>query len=605
MHYTKFIIRNFKGIKELELDLSRYPDCDIFTLVGVNESGKTTILEAIDFFQRDSLVANDRHKLIPKSQKTNFNDQITVESYISLDQQDEEEIKKYAEEKGYKLTEPVNEIKVLKKYTFEKSKYKSNGTTWIINLAATKLRGTKPVQINDKAETKEAWGHIAAEIRKNLFPQIIYYPNFLFDFPEKIYLESNSDFNAQGEEKQDFYRAVIKDVLISLDDDLEIEDLVSRAKSDKDEDKEALESSIESMSSKVSTTVLKAWELLFDAKNKDIVVSYGVETNVAGEQIVFLQMKLKEGINKYHISERSLGFRWFFSFLLLTEFRKLRRNESGKTLFLLDEPASNLHSTAQKRLLDTFEQIVDSTSPKNANCQLVYTTHSHHLINPKWLAGTFVVQNKAASIEDGKDFDASCTDIDAALYRNFAANHPDQKTYFQPILDAVEYQPSLIEQVPFINVLEGKNDYYTFKYFQEVIFKGKYDAINFYPGGGAASNSDIIALYMAWAREFRILLDGDKAGAKGKKQYLKDFGAILEDKIVPYYDINDDFKVSTEFLFSEADRLQVTQIYDTSATEYHKSQFNSAIQQIYIDGSKIKLDKETLANFKKIFGYLK
>ncbi len=50
MRYTKFTIKKFKGIEELELDLTKYPVGKIFPLVGLNESGKTTILEAIIFF---------------------------------------------------------------------------------------------------------------------------------------------------------------------------------------------------------------------------------------------------------------------------------------------------------------------------------------------------------------------------------------------------------------------------------------------------------------------------------------------------------------------------------------------------------------------------
>ena len=66
-------------------------------------------------------------------------------------------------------------------------------------------------------------------------------------------------------------------------------------------------------------------------------------------------------------------------------------------MFLLDEPASNLHSTAQKRLLETFERFVgDEYKP----LKLLYTTHSHHMINPKWLEGAFVVKNEAVDYKE-------------------------------------------------------------------------------------------------------------------------------------------------------------------------------------------------------------
>ena len=64
MRYTKFEIQNFKGIKDLTIDLSKQPFNRIHTFVGLNESGKTTILEAI----YTTMIRYDKstvHKLIP------------------------------------------------------------------------------------------------------------------------------------------------------------------------------------------------------------------------------------------------------------------------------------------------------------------------------------------------------------------------------------------------------------------------------------------------------------------------------------------------------------------------------------------------------------
>lgn len=46
MHYKHFRFKNFKGIDEMTLELAG----DVTTLIGPNESGKTTILEAIFCF---------------------------------------------------------------------------------------------------------------------------------------------------------------------------------------------------------------------------------------------------------------------------------------------------------------------------------------------------------------------------------------------------------------------------------------------------------------------------------------------------------------------------------------------------------------------------
>ncbi len=52
MRFRSFKIKNFKGIKEATLNLGT-GEASIHTLVGLNESGKTTILEAINMFQPD------------------------------------------------------------------------------------------------------------------------------------------------------------------------------------------------------------------------------------------------------------------------------------------------------------------------------------------------------------------------------------------------------------------------------------------------------------------------------------------------------------------------------------------------------------------------
>ena len=46
MRFIRFDIQNFKGIKSATLDLVP-AGANVFTLIGLNESGKTTILEAL------------------------------------------------------------------------------------------------------------------------------------------------------------------------------------------------------------------------------------------------------------------------------------------------------------------------------------------------------------------------------------------------------------------------------------------------------------------------------------------------------------------------------------------------------------------------------
>jgi len=100
MRYTSFTITNFKGIQNLKLDLDGNPDSKVSILVGLNESGKTTIMEALSFFYENIRDINeehltlhpsgitDKHSLIPKNRKDNFSDQTEISAFIELDEQE-------------------------------------------------------------------------------------------------------------------------------------------------------------------------------------------------------------------------------------------------------------------------------------------------------------------------------------------------------------------------------------------------------------------------------------------------------------------------------------------------------------------------------------
>ena len=591
MRFVDFKIKNFKGIKQLTINFDTIPGPKIYTLVGLNESGKTSILEAIDFFGSEH-DTKDIHLLIPKSKISNFNDEISVEATISLDDADITQIKDYTSDNLHFVisNNDFSTISVTKKLSFKDSKFDGLDYLWSIELFG-KEKGSrkKPRKLEDEIALQN---DIVRYIKNEMIPRIIYYPNFLFDIPEKIYLEKQPN---EGTE-QSVYRSILQDVLDSLNDGLDLKrHIIDRMRSSDESDKQALDATIVKMSGKMTSVIFKAWQEIFK-RNIQKEISLNVEND--GRKL-FMEIKVKEGTEKYQVKERSLGFRWFFTFLLFTEFRRNRSDDPGETLFLLDEPAYNLHSTAQKILLTDFEKLT-------TNSKLIYTTHSHHLINPMWLSGTYIVENKALNYDDDSDFDSSKTDVDATLYKNFVAVSPDKKTYFQPILDSLEYQPSLLELVPDITVFEGKNDYYTFKYINDVLMRGKYSDLHIYPGQGASSHNKILSLYIAWGRNIIVMLDGDNPGKKEKKNYEKRFGPIVDDKIFTLEDVDPSLKnTKTEDIFTSDEKIATIQTLFTDENSYSKSKFNTAIENLYISKTSVELSEDTTQKFNKIFEFIK
>jgi hypothetical protein len=69
--------------------------------------------------------------------------------------------------------------------------------------------------------------------------------------------------------------------------------------------------------------------------------------------------------------------------------------------------------------------------------QIMYSTHSHYMVNPNWFDQAFVVSNLAVDYKDVADSDMRArtrhTDIRVEKYREFVGKNPDKLDYFQPV----------------------------------------------------------------------------------------------------------------------------------------------------------------------------
>lgn len=612
MRHSHFHIKNFKGITDVRLDFDTRPKGNIYTLVGLNESGKTTILEALnsqahkleslDPLDLPGYANHDPHELIPISKRSNFNDSISIEVGYELDTTDKAKLKNFIKtEYRLALHVDVSKFTVTRQYEFENSRLveKNPRSLWSTIFQCTQLtkkgnpsKGKRSLIINARGPHQEKWQKIVAFLI-TLMPSVLYFPNFLFDFPDKIYLEDAP----VDTEKHEFYRTILQDVLDALDEDMQLDKhVLERAKSTERFDKQALGSVLLKMGVHISKQVFTSWNNIFKRKigDKEVVVSCDKDNSSSGW---YIELKIKDNNELYAISERSLGFRWFFVFLLLTQYRGFRKSSNNDILFLFDEPASNLHPSAQTELLASFGGF-----PKNSS--IIYTTHSHHMINPSWLEGTYVVKNEGIDYDSSnEDYVAHDTVVVIDRYRNFAAQHPSQTTYFQPILDVLSYKPTDLENVPNVLMVEGKNDFYTLKYFQQLL-SPRTAPLNIMPGGGAGKLDDVIRLYLGWGRDFVTLLDSDAAGLKEKSRYEEMFGSIVKGRILTLADIDSAWqKKSLEFVISEDDRITLQKLAYPSTSKYNKTHFNRALQELFLNKQAATLSSETTTNVKRILDF--
>lgn len=601
MKFTYFEIENFRGIQKTRLDLAAIPNSHIYTLVGLNESGKSTILEAINHFtyKNESLdplelpgyKIRDLHSLIPISLRANFNEAITVAFNLKLDAVDEEKITNYMKNThAFVLKNKIGQILVERKIGFKDSKYDASlrKNLWTITLDGRKKNTRKDIVLTSK---DKIW-HETVKYIQTIMPSVLYFPNFLFEFPDKIYLEDGDETS----QKSEFYRLVLQDILDATNNNLSLtKHILERAKSSDANDKRNLEGLLLDMGRNVTDVVFGAWNKIFhqNTGQKKIRINYSCDD----KQKYYLEFKLEDTDGFFLINERSLGFRWFFVFLLLTQYRGFRKESpNNDVLFLFDEPASNLHPSAQAQLLETFAKL-------SKKCRIIYTTHSHHLINPEWLESAFVVKNEGLEYANNDlSYNANKTNVTVTRYREFAVKHPNQTDYYRPILDVLDYVPSNFDFIPDIIMVEGKNDFYVMSYMKFLIGNNE---LHILPGTSSSNLETPIRLYTAWGRQFLVLLDSDKEGETQKKRYKELFESMHENRIFTLLDINSAWhKGEMETLVSEEDKSKIQILIYPHEEKFNKKHFNRAIQELLIKKTTVTLSGETINNFNKLFSFL-
>lgn len=604
MRYKKFTVENYKGISRVEIN---FDSNRILTLVGLNESGKTTILEAISLFytlvKRGVLSPSQLNAIRPKG--INFSGKVTISAELELETQDKTEIERHHTETGKRTKLKIPDSYI---YSFE-FVYKTHTYKYTNKSVSFPIKTISSKRLLFDTDKKH-WQELVRFIRINLTPEILFYEDFIFQIPEKVvFLKSPNPDQSDSEsddEKNQQWQFVLDDILRSVDSEFSsFQEFVVKIW---DSDNDTAMNRISSMEMLLNKKITQGWKDLFKEKTKKSEKLNFKEIRLIAtpstDRLNF-SFKVKNDSGKeFQINERSKGFKWFFAFLIFTEFRK---NRSRNILFLLDEPASNLHSSAQQKILEAIEQLSNGST-------VIYSTHSHHLINPVWLNGAHIVVNESMSEEKLiGDFteDSGASEITAQRYYNFVARSGSsvKTVFFQPILERLDYAPSQVEPVPGIAITEGKYDWYTYKYFFEVLLNKK--GLNLYPGAGCGQHWDIIRLYLAWGKDFILMLDSDSPGLTAKTKYEDEFTGFVENKIFTYLDVFNE-KLQTEDLIEDVDKkilcdsAFVKGTYDgvKSDKKALKSKLNFAINQLLISKTKIKLGKETLDRFRKLYKFL-
>ncbi|CCH01879.1 hypothetical protein FAES_3873 [Fibrella aestuarina BUZ 2] len=302
---------------------------------------------------------------------------------------------------------------------------------------------------------------------------------------------------------------------------------------------------------------------------------------------------VEEESELYSPTQRSKGKQWHLSFYLKTSARTI---DNKTNILLVDEPGLFLHAKAQR---DIYDRLLNTS--QNQNIQSLFTTHSPYLIRHDELQRIRLVQK--SSIKLG-------TQIISKLHA------VSDKETLTPIMTAIGLE--LNQGIQNINqanniVVEGPSDVHYFNAFSTLIND---KSINFVFGGGSGNMGNIGAILTGWGCNVGYIYDNDKGKADGvknlKNTWFVDGSQIFSVTDILNGSIEDIFTVEEFKLYILEDEEQ--EISGT-VSDFMKSsgKFKSKINKVLaskkfltsVNKKSVNLSEETLTKIRNVFENLK
>ncbi|MGE0761863.1 MAG: AAA family ATPase [Bdellovibrionales bacterium] len=272
---------------------------------------------------------------------------------------------------------------------------------------------------------------------------------------------------------------------------------------------EPLIARLEAASIKISREIFEYW-----TQNRHLKVQFRVDAAQSGDAPPFNSGRIMRTriLNTHHdvtvsFDERSTGFVWFFSFLVL--FSQVKKAFGNNLIVLLDEPGLSLHAKAQSDLLRYF---ADKLQPFH---QVVYTTHSPFMVPANNLLAARTVEDVIRTEKDGSVSILGTKVGDEVL-------SADSETLF-PLQGALGYE---ITQTLFVGkhtlLVEGPSDLLYLKVFSEALKQAGRTYLDprwtVCPTGGVDKVSAFMCLFGGNRLHVAMLIDF----AKGQKRKVED-----------------------------------------------------------------------------------
>jgi predicted ATP-dependent endonuclease of OLD family len=562
MKIEKFQIQNYRAIENVEVDLKH----SINPIIGINESGKTSVLNAILAFDkgRDKL-SNGGHLKFQNKYSTGDTHDSEITAYIKLTEQEIKDLLKTTKS----ISLPSNDNDELLKF--------NKDTVFIL----------KRILSSEKKEYKYINSNLSEEINikiksylVNHLPFILYFDDFTDRVPALIEFKDYKTTGKLKGRKRREWQEIIEEIFkrVNPDGAKDGKTPLQGYMNTKDEDRKS--GMLNDIQDELNKEIIEEWKRIKksgksfadDSSNLELVIE-----NSINDQFKFKVRDSSSNSKRvFAISERSKGFQWFFNYMIKLKFNPNYKKDGANALFLLDEPGSYLHSSAQIELLNELKRV----SEKNT---IIFCTHSQFLLNPTII--------KLSSIKIAEKNKSKITLNEFAKYKT-----KKDKGALTPIYHSLNLNFSH-DFVGKLIITEGITDYYLLKLLQ--LYQNKIDkSIKVIPGTGAKQLSTLLSFAIPFSDNFICMLDNDTEGREAYDLYKKEFGERISSKLHIFHSKKSNFCL--EDFLSHEDALKIktlTKCEDLKrCLELLYNDYKDC-QQDFINN----LNKETLSNLEDIY----
>ncbi|WP_413154858.1 AAA family ATPase [Bartonella sp. cb54] len=392
MQFVAFEFENFKGISDpVKIDLKDGNLSFPFVLIGENGSGKTTIFDGIYLIY---CLLSDVESLpcalsYLYAHKLNGKKNTIITAYLSYNESEEKELKKINDIID---KDASNDNRILK-ISFSCSYY---------GIMDPKI-SEYAISINDKIMPQN--GEIFKWV-ENAIPHVIYNHSFMndgkFDRTPIIFNKSSpskeltfGNGGAISTFSSPFWKKTLNAIFIAcrykndnhcvscknLNDYTDFQKNMLNCT-----DQDTVKKNLKLMNDYLNSAIGESLSDINKSKKKyKLILEH--PAHIFPDNVAF-RLLVESSDTTLPLEQQSAGFRSLICFKILTNiYPDAIRNKNG-IIFLLDEPANNLHIGVQKTILNSLNNL-----SKIENNKVIYSTHSSFLINKDVCENIFHLSN--------------------------------------------------------------------------------------------------------------------------------------------------------------------------------------------------------------------